>query len=69
MNQSAPWVSNIVITPKADGSLKMALDTCNVNKVIIPTNQSIQRHEDIKSKLTVHVSRKWILNQPFGKLS
>ena len=53
MNQSAPWVSNIVITPKADGSLKMALDTCNVNKVIIPTNQSIQRHEDIKSKLTV----------------
>lgn len=38
VNQPAPWVSNIMIKPKADGSLRMALDACNVNKAIIPTN-------------------------------
>ena len=51
INQPAPWLSNVVITPKADGSLRMTLDACNVNKVIIPTNQPIPRYEDIKSKL------------------
>ena len=38
INQPAPWVSNIVIMPKADGSHRMKLDAHNVNKVIIPTN-------------------------------
>ena len=47
----APWVSNIVIKPKSDRSLRMTLDARNVNKAIIPTNQPIPRYEDIKSKL------------------
>ena len=51
INQPAPWVSNMMITPKADGSLRMTLDARNVNKTIIPTDQPITRHEDIKSKL------------------
>ena len=51
INQAAPWISNILITPKAYGSLKMTLNARNVNKAIIPTNQPIRRHEDIKSEL------------------
>lgn len=51
INQTAPWVSNIVIKPKADGTLRMTLDPNNINKSIIPTNQPIPSHEDIKSKL------------------
>ena len=43
--QATPCVSNIVITPKEDGSLRMSLDARNANKVIIP------RYEDMKSKL------------------
>ena len=50
INQPTPWVSNIVITPKANGSLKMTLDTHNINKAIIPNNHPI-RQQDIKSKL------------------
>ena len=52
INQPAPWVSDIVIMPKADGSLRMTFDTHNVNKAIIPTNQPKPQHEDIKSKLS-----------------
>ena len=51
INQPALWVSNIVITPKADESRRMTLDTRNVNKAIIPTNPPVPLHEDIKSKL------------------
>ena len=50
INQPTPWVSNIVITPKANGSLKMTLDAHNINKAIIPNNHPI-RQQDIKSKL------------------
>ena len=38
MNQPAPWLLNIVTMPKADGSIRMTLDGCNI-KVILPTNQ------------------------------
>ena len=51
INPPAPWVSNIVIKPKSDRSLRMTLDARNVNKAIIPTNQPIPPYEDIKSKL------------------
>ena len=51
INQPALSVSNIVITPKADGSLRMTLDAHNISKAIIPTNKPIPQHEDIKSKL------------------
>ena len=50
INQPTSWVSNAVIAPKTDGSIKMSLDAHNVNKAIIPTNDPIPRHEDIKSK-------------------
>ena len=51
INKPVLWVLNIMITPKADGSLRMTLNACNNNKAIISTNQPIPRHEDIKSKL------------------
>ena len=51
INQPTSWVSNAVIAPKTDGSIKMSLDAHNVNKAIIPTKDPIPRHEDIKSKL------------------
>ena len=50
-NEPAPWVSNAVLTPKPDGSIRMTLDARNVNKAIHATNQPIPRHEDIKAKL------------------
>ena len=70
INPPAPWVSNIVIKPKSDRSLRMTLDARNVNKAIIPTNQPIPRYEDINLNwLIAHFSQKWNSNQPFGKLS
>ena len=50
-NEPAPWVSNSVLTPKADGSIRMTLDARNVNKAIHSANHPIPWHEDIKLKL------------------
>ena len=52
INEPAPWVSNTVIAPKSDGSIRITLDARNVNKAIMPTNHPIPRHEDIKAKLS-----------------
>ena len=51
INEPAPWVSNAVIAPKLEGSIRMTLDAHNVNKAILPTNHPIPRHEDINAKL------------------
>lgn len=51
IDQPAPWVSNCVLAPKEDGSMRMTIDARNVNKALIQTNQPIPRHEDVKSKL------------------
>ena len=48
----APWISNAVIAPKADGAIRMALDARNVNKAIQASNLPIPRQEDIKAKLS-----------------
>lgn len=50
-NEPAPWVANCVLAPKDDGSIRMTMDARNVNKAILPTNQPIPRHEDVKAKL------------------
>ena len=50
-NEPAPWVSNAVLAPKPDGSIRITLDARNVNKLIHATNQPIPHHEDIKAKL------------------
>ena len=47
----APWISNIVVAPKPDGSLRMTLDARNINKAIKSTNLPIPRQEDIKAKI------------------
>ena len=72
MNQPAPWVSNIAIMPKADGSPRFTLEARNINKAIIPANQRIPRHEDIKKHINSLVAcyfRKWVSNKLFGKVS
>ena len=51
INEPAPWVSNAIIAPKLEGSIRMTLDARNGNKAILPTNHEIPRHEDIKAKL------------------
>ena len=51
INELEPWVSNAVIAPKLDGSIRITLNACNVNKAILPTNHPIPYHEDIKAKL------------------
>ena len=44
INEPVPWVSNAVIAPKPDGSIRMTLDPCNVSKAILPTIHPIPRH-------------------------
>ena len=44
-------VSNAVLAPKEDGSIRVTLDARNVNKALISSNQPIPRQEDIKAKL------------------
>ena len=50
-SEPAPWISNVVISPKNDGSLRMTLDARNINKAIESSNLPIPRQEDIKVKL------------------
>ena len=51
-NQPAPWVSNAVLTPKDDGSVRVTMDARNVNKAIQSSNYPIPKQEDIKAKLS-----------------
>jgi hypothetical protein len=50
--EPAPWVSNAVIAPKPDGTIRMTVDARNVNKTIQASNLPIPRQEDIKEKLS-----------------
>lgn len=50
-DEPAPWVSNAVLAPKADGSIRVTLDARNVNKAILSSNIPIPKQEDIKAKL------------------
>lgn len=35
INESSPWVTNLVIVPKKLGGLKVSCDLCEVNKAVI----------------------------------
>lgn len=50
-DQPAPWISNAVLAPKHDGSIRVTLDARNVNKALLSSNQPIPKQEDIKAKL------------------
>ena len=52
LDQPAPWVSNTVLSPKDDGSVRVTMDARNVNKAIQSSNFPIPKHEDIKAKLS-----------------
>ena len=47
----APWVSNVVLSPKDDGGVRVTVDMRNVNKAVKSTNAPIPRVEDIKGQL------------------
>jgi len=49
--EPAPWISNCVLEPKPDKSLRMTLDARNINKAIESSNLPIPKAEDIKAKL------------------
>ena len=48
----APWVSNLVLQPKDDGTLRTTLDMTKANKAIRKTNIPIPRPEQIKAMLS-----------------
>ena len=48
----SPWVSNIVLSPKDDGKLRVTVDMREPNKCIIPTNIPIIKPEEIKAQLS-----------------
>ena len=48
----APWVSNVVMTPKDDGGLRITIDMRQANKAIEKTNLPIPRPEEISSQLS-----------------
>ena len=50
--EPAPWISNAVLTPKPDGTIRVTLDARNVNKAIRSSNLPIPRHDEIKAKLS-----------------
>ena len=50
-NGPAPWVSNVVMTPKDDGGLRITIDMRAANKAIKKTNLPIPRPEEISSQL------------------
>jgi hypothetical protein len=48
----APWVSNVVLTPKDDGGTRVTIDMRCANKAIKRTNLPIPRPEEISSQLS-----------------
>ena len=50
-DQPAPWISNAVLAPKQNGSIRVTLDARNVNKALLSSNQPILKQEDINAKL------------------
>ena len=50
-NGPAPWISNVVLSPKDDGQVRVTLDVRLANKAIKATHIPIPRIEDIKAKL------------------
>ena len=52
VNESAPWVSNMVVASKGDGDIRITLDAKNVNHALVSSNLPIPRHEEIKAQLS-----------------
>ena len=51
-DEPAEWISNVVLAPKDDGTLRVTMDARNVNKAIQSSNLPIPKQEDIKAKLS-----------------
>ena len=43
IHDPSPWISCAVIVPKTDGSIRITLDACDLNKPIVSTNQPIPK--------------------------
>ena len=50
--ETAEHISDIVIVPKDDGTIRLTLDAKQINKALKSNNTPIPRHEDIKAKLS-----------------
>ena len=47
----APWISNLVLSPKDDGGLRVTVDMREPNKAIMDTGLPIPKAEDIRKEL------------------
>ena len=66
--EPAPWTSNMVIAPKADGDIRLTQDARNVNKAIQSCNAPIPKHEDIKANGTAKFFSKFDLKSAFWQI-
>ena len=48
----SPWVSNVVLSPKDDGDIRITVDLREPNKAMMPNRSPIIRPEEIKAQLS-----------------
>ena len=65
----APWVSNVVLSPKDDGGIQVTIDLREANRAIQATNIPIPRVKDVKTRLSgCKMFSKLDLRQAFHQL-
>ena len=69
INEPSLWVPCPAIVPKSNGSICITLDTLNVNKTIISTNQPLRKQDDtrfqlVKTKYFCRLDFKLVFWQP-----
>ena len=48
----SPWVSNVVLSPKDDGNIRITVDLREPNKAMMPNHSPIIRPEEVKAQLS-----------------
>ena len=48
----SPWVSNVVLSPKDDGDIRITIDLREPNKAMMPNHSPIIRPEEVKAQLS-----------------
>ena len=48
----SPWVSNVVLSPKDDGDIRITIDLREPNKALMPNHSPIIRPEEVKAQLS-----------------
>ena len=48
----SPWVSNVVLSPKDNGGIRVTIDLCEANRAIQATSIPMPHFEDVKTRLS-----------------